>query len=103
MSKFITDSLDGIDIIRAENVAKHGTHDQKTHGNWATGSSLPEGIGYTESEVVFHSYYAATEDAGPYVEDYTMNAYGPINTYLRTGKWEEDNESGIQKSEVAEY
>ena len=82
-------------------------HDDKgrfaeTQGG-AGSASLPEGIGYTESEVVFHSYYATSEDAGPYVEDYTMNAYGPINNYLRTGKWEENNDSGIQKSEVAEY
>jgi hypothetical protein len=85
-------------------VLKHQEHDQSTHGNWATGSeALPEGIGYTESEVVFHDYYGSTPEQGPYVEDYTMNAYGPINTYLRTNKWEEDNESGIQKSEVPEY
>jgi hypothetical protein len=37
MSRFLTDSLDGIEIIRANSVIKHGTHDQKTHGNWATG------------------------------------------------------------------
>ncbi len=87
----------------SEEVTKHGEHDQKTHGSWATGSSLPEGIGYTESEVVYHDYYGSTPEQGPYVEDYTMNAYGPINTYLRTNKWEENNESGIQKSDVAEY
>jgi len=37
MSRFLTDSLDGIEIIRANSVIKHGTHDQKTHGSWATG------------------------------------------------------------------
>jgi GNAT superfamily N-acetyltransferase len=37
MSRFLTDSLDGIEITRANSVIKHGTHDQKTHGNWATG------------------------------------------------------------------
>jgi GNAT superfamily N-acetyltransferase len=37
MSRFLTDSLDGIEIIQANSVIKHGTHDQKTHGNWATG------------------------------------------------------------------
>jgi GNAT superfamily N-acetyltransferase len=37
MSRFLTDSLDGIEIIPANSVIKHGTHDQKTHGNWATG------------------------------------------------------------------
>jgi hypothetical protein len=92
-----------IPAIRPDDVAKHQEHDQSSHGNWATGDSLPEGIGYTESEVVYHDYYGSTPEQGPYVEDYTMNAYGPINTYLRTNKWEEDNESGIQKSELPEY
>jgi len=35
MSRFLTDSLDGVEIIRANGVIKHGTHDQKTHGSWA--------------------------------------------------------------------
>lgn len=37
MSKFLTDTLDGIEIIRAEDVKKHGDHDQSSHGNWAHG------------------------------------------------------------------
>jgi len=32
-----------------------------------------------------------------------MNAYGPVNTYLRTGKWQEDNEAGLKQSDVQDY
>ena len=89
---------------QVEDVLKHGEHDQKTHGSWANGSeALPKGIGYKDSDVVYHSYYATSEEQGAYVEDYTMNAYGPINTYLRTGKWLEDNESGLKQSDVQDY
>lgn len=37
MSRFITATLDGIEITRAEDVAKHGDHDQSSHGSWAHG------------------------------------------------------------------
>jgi hypothetical protein len=37
MSRFITDTLDGIEITRAKDVAKHGDHDQSSHGSWAQG------------------------------------------------------------------
>jgi hypothetical protein len=37
MSRFKT-VLEDVEIIQA--VEKHGTHDQKTHGNWATGGTL---------------------------------------------------------------
>ena len=39
MSRFVTDTLDGIEITRAKDVAKHGDHDQSSHGAWATGQS----------------------------------------------------------------
>jgi hypothetical protein len=87
-----------------EEVAKHGEHDQSEHGNWSTGSSeLPKGIGYEDSDVTFHSYYDTSQEQGTYLEDYTMNAYGPINQYLRTGKWQEDNDSYLDKSDFEEY
>ena len=41
MSKFRT-VLEDIEIIQA--VKKHGEHDQKTHGNWATGGTIATGI-----------------------------------------------------------
>lgn len=39
MSRFVT-VLEDIEITRAKPVFKHGTHDQKTHGNWATGGTV---------------------------------------------------------------
>ena len=41
MSKFRT-VLEDIEIIQA--IKKHGEHDQKTHGNWATGGTIATGI-----------------------------------------------------------
>ncbi len=38
MSRFRT-VLEEIEIVRKNPVQKHGTHDQKTHGNWATGGT----------------------------------------------------------------
>ena len=40
MSRFLTDTLDGIEITRAEDVKKHGEHDQSSHGSWAHGMSV---------------------------------------------------------------
>jgi len=37
MSRFLTDTLDGIEITRANDVKKHGDHDQSSHGSWAHG------------------------------------------------------------------
>ena len=37
MSRFLTDTLDGIEITRAKEVEKHGEHDQSSHGSWAHG------------------------------------------------------------------
>jgi hypothetical protein len=36
MNKFVTE-LEDVEIIRAEDVSKHGSHNQSTHGNWASG------------------------------------------------------------------
>jgi len=36
MNKFVTE-LEDIEIIRAEDVSKHGSHDQRSHGSWAHG------------------------------------------------------------------
>ena len=85
-------------------VKKHQEHDQSTHGSWANGKeALPKAIGYKDSDVVLHSTYDSTREQAVYLEDYTMNAYGPINTYLRTREWLEDNESGLKQSDVQDY
>jgi len=47
MSRFKT-VLEDVEIIQA--VEKHGTHDQKTHGNWATGS-VPTSITTTTNAI----------------------------------------------------
>jgi hypothetical protein len=46
MSRFLTDSLDGVEIIRANGVIKHYAHTQSDHGNWARGGM---GAGVAES------------------------------------------------------
>lgn len=56
MSRFVTDSLDGIDITRPEDVTKHGEHDQKTHGNWASGNYENFEEWFKDEIKVFASY-----------------------------------------------
>lgn len=95
-------NLEDFEIISG--VTKHAEHDQSSHGNWANRrEALPKGIGYKDSDVTFHSEYDTSREQAVYLEDYTMNAYGPVNTYLRTGKWQEDNESGLKQSDVQDY
>jgi hypothetical protein len=40
LEKFQHASEKGLSLV----LEKHGTHDQKTHGNWATGASMGEGV-----------------------------------------------------------
>lgn len=40
LERFQYDSSMGLTLV----MEKHGTHDQKTHGNWATGASMGEGV-----------------------------------------------------------
>jgi len=40
LEKFQHTSSNGLSLV----LEKHGTHDQKTHGNWATGASMGEGV-----------------------------------------------------------
>jgi hypothetical protein len=40
IENFVYDSPKGLSLV----IEKHGTHDQKTHGNWATGASMGEGV-----------------------------------------------------------
>ena len=59
-------------------VEKHGTHDQKTHGNWASG------VGYKKTDK--HPKYDFDSEDGPNIEYYTNEGYEEINKFLRTGK-----------------
>jgi hypothetical protein len=40
IENFVYDSPKGLTLV----MEKHGTHDQKTHGNWATGATMGEGV-----------------------------------------------------------
>lgn len=73
--------FNNIPFFREEDVMKHGTHDQKTHGSWATG------IGYKDSDK--HPEYSSNED-GTNVEYYTSVGSWEMNGLLRTGKVPED-------------
>jgi hypothetical protein len=73
--------FNNIPFFREEDVTKHGSHDQKTHGSWATG------IGYKDSDK--HPEYSSNED-GTNVEYYTSVGSWEMNGLLRTGKVPED-------------
>ena len=81
-----------------EDVQKHGSHDQKTHGSWADASSLPEGIGYSEKDP--HPKYES--EAGPYLEGYTSVFYSSLNNHLR-GKPQADEDYAIDSEELVDY
>lgn len=70
-----------------EDVKKHGTHDQSTHGSWANG--LHAGNGYLDSDA--HPKYDYDSTDGPYLEAYCGPYSDDVNNYLRTGKYGENN------------
>lgn len=88
-------------IIREENVAKHGTHDQKTHGNWALSETNPDlltlGTFDEESEydpalMVYSERYGVDKDGKivgvetfehDAIDSYSQEGYKNINGYLR--------------------
>jgi hypothetical protein len=67
-----------------EDVLKHGNHDQKTHGSWATGE-LHEGSGYKDSDE--HPKYDYDTMDGTYLEAYCGPYSNDINGFLRTGEY----------------
>lgn len=74
MSRFVT-MLGDMEITKAEDVAKHGTHDQSSHGNWAGNKNSTEGAfssGLTEKEVVA-------------MAEYIQDGYYSTNQWLRKG------------------
>jgi hypothetical protein len=81
MSRFRT-VLEDVEIIQG--VKKHGEHDQKTHGSWATG----EGVGYKDSDN--HPEFDFNEEHGTNLEYYTNVGSWEINGLLRTGKLPKD-------------
>jgi hypothetical protein len=89
MSRFLTETLDGIEITRAKDVAKHGDHDQSSHGSWATGGA--SGVSDSELERAYQDYGGLSEETGySAVYAYTHNGYEILNTYLRTNSFFDD-------------
>jgi hypothetical protein len=76
-----------------EKMEKHGTHDQKTHGNWATGNFNEETEGEDAQNTYFELYGIKTDGSNEPVgisrdeikslNDYTADGYAKINGYLR--------------------
>ena len=81
-------------------VLKHGTHDQKTHGNWATGNFNEETEGEDAQNTYFERYGVTTQrqSDGPFtivepvgitleqvrsLDDYTEDGFKKINSFLR--------------------
>jgi hypothetical protein len=94
MSRFIT-MLEDVEITRAEDVAKHGDHDQSEHGNWSTGG----GVGYKDSDK--HPQFDFNEEDGTNLEYYTNVGSWEINGLLRTGKMPQDSNSS--KTEIQNF
>ncbi len=89
MSKFLTETLDGIEITRAKDIEKHGDHDQSSHGNWATGGA--EGVSDSDLERAYQDFQGLSEETGySAVYSYTHNGYAILNTYLRTESFSND-------------
>lgn len=111
MSRFITATLDEVEITRAEDVEKHGDHDQSSHGNWASGqggetnsgtSSGGEFKDYGSQPQEFYQHYESTYRIdGSHINPVTtyQEAGATINDELRR-KW--DNADEDSKKLVAE-
>lgn len=82
MNKFVTDTLDGIEITRAKNVEKHGTHDQKTHGSWA-GTNIKD----SEGSPTQNSHPEFRKILADYIAEYPQElGHQGINGLLRMGE-----------------
>lgn len=82
MSRFLTDTLDGIEITRAKDVKKHGDHDQSSHGAWSTGG------GGSSNQTSEYPTKQSNPELANILKDYIVeypNAYGhrSINRQLR--------------------
>jgi hypothetical protein len=64
-------------------VEKHGTHDQKTHGNWATGGA--SGVTDSELERAHEGFQFSEESSLSALYSYTHDGYKIINEYRRSG------------------
>lgn len=64
-------------------------HDQKSHGNWATGGA--SGVSNSELERAYQDFQGFSEEiAYSAVYSYTHNGYEAMNSYLRNGSISEE-------------
>jgi hypothetical protein len=77
----------------AEEVLKHGEHDQSSHGNWAKGNFDEEALGEDAQSLYFDTYgiktdgskdpVGITRDEIRSLDDYTGDGFKKINSFLR--------------------
>ena len=67
----------------AKDVAKHGDHDQSSHGSWATGGA--SGVSDSELERAHEGFEFSEESSLSALYSYTHNGYKLINEYQRSG------------------
>lgn len=116
IENFGNDSSNGLTLV----MEKHGTHDQKTHGNWADGNFDEDTEGEDAQSLYFDTYGIKTDgskepvgittDEIKSLDDYTADGFKTINQYLRLGGTSPyvegsyyDRESrGIRENKVAD-
>lgn len=106
-----------VPFIRDVEVEKHGTHDQKTHGNWATGNFDEEAQGEDAQSTYFDKYGVTTgatkepvgisRDEIDSLNSYTEDGYKRINGLLRgnlpdTFSQDEANMRELAKEKIAD-
>jgi hypothetical protein len=116
LDRFQYDSSKGLSLV----MEKHGTHDQKTHGNWAKDNFDEDTEGEDGQSLYFDRYGIKTDGSKEPVgisrneirslDDYTAEGFKKINSFLRrteTPLWEAgsyyDRENkGINQNRVAD-
>jgi len=117
VSKFFTD-IDDFELVGFDSdVLKHGTHDQKTHGNWAHGNFSEDTEGENGQSLYFDTYGVTTgatkepvgvsRDEIDSLNSYTEDGYKRINGLLRgnlpeTFSQDEANMRQLAKQRIAD-
>lgn len=102
------------EILAHEQVAKHGHHDQKSHGSWATGGPTGEGTA-GDATATLAEYDARTmTDWASWTQTWTgeqkwaadryqAGGYMPINQTLRGNKLDPSTTSSLQGRPAEQY
>ena len=114
--RYSENGITHLNLKPVEAVKKHGTHDQKDHGNWARGNFNEETEGEDAQNAYFERYGIKTDgskepvgisrDEIKSLNDYTADGYAKINGYLRRfdrNPNEEDSIDAQQFRQILEY